>query len=97
MQKLDLMVIRSAQHDLRKCSTAGAGFSSACSFFFPDGMGVDEKDEKTFTAICQRNGINADVIAKHTFQSLTPMRSEAVREWAKSFVEDNRSRPQVSQ
>jgi hypothetical protein len=51
----------------------------AALYLFPDGKGMDEVNPRTFTSLCNRNGIDADNAAKALWNRLTPERRMYIR------------------
>lgn len=76
MNVLDTNILLQAKTDL--LGNSERQILSAALYFFLDGSGVDESNYKTFTALCERNGLNADLVAKAIWQQLPKKRRERV-------------------
>lgn len=76
MQGVDVETLRRAKKDLS--SKSPRIVLDAAKYFFLDGAGVDESNSKTFTALCIRSGINADVAAKNIWNRLPKKKQKKI-------------------
>jgi hypothetical protein len=67
-----------AQHN-RQAEARRDGFENACLYVFPDGTG-DDSNPKSFKAMCDRNALDHNRVARQIFNSLPRNRQQLVRE-----------------
>lgn len=74
---LDLVILKMARKDLKSRDIENV--LSAALYFFLDGRGTDEADPLTFTALCVRNNLSPDEVAKKIWNDLKASKKKQIR------------------
>ncbi len=76
--RLDGAIINEAFKTLKQRVISENFLVSPVLFFFPDGTGVDEGNPRTFTALCLRNNVDPNYIARRLWGMLSDERKALV-------------------